>query len=167
MGSYSIFMAPLCAVIIIDYFIVRKGNIHIPSCYIGSRSGLYWFWSGVNWLGVLAWLLGTTMGIPGLIGQYQPQIISNAAKRMYMMGWLLTFFTSAAVYYAARVLVKPRIFPAGFESVPVKREWLANEGREGFFDGERDGAGSFRSSTPPVADREEMRMGEKSAKTDL
>ncbi|KAG9200117.1 hypothetical protein G6514_007594 [Epicoccum nigrum] len=167
LGSYSIFMAPLCAVIIIDYFIARKGNIHIPSCYVGNRSGLYWFWSGVNWLGVLAWLLGTTMGIPGLIGQYQPQIISNAAKYMYMMGWLLTFFTSAVVYYVATILVKPRIFPSGFESVPFKREWLANEGREGFFDGEREGGDSFCPSTPPMTDGEEVRVGEKSAKVDM
>jgi NCS1 family nucleobase:cation symporter-1 len=160
-------MAPLCAVIIIDYFIARKGNIHIPSCYVGNRSGLYWFWSGVNWLGVLAWLLGTTMGIPGLIGQYQPQIISNAAKYMYMMGWLLTFFTSAVVYYVATILVKPRTFPSGFENVPFKREWLANEGREGFFDGEREGGDSFCPSTPPMTDGEEVRVGEKSAKVDM
>jgi NCS1 family nucleobase:cation symporter-1 len=157
-------MAPLCAVIIIDYFIARKGNIHIPSCYVGNRSGLYWFWSGVNWLGVLAWLVGTAMGIPGLIGQYQPQIISNAAKYMYMMGWLLTFFTSAIVYYVATILVKPRIFPSGFESVPFKREWLANEGREGFFDGEREGSDLSCPSTPPMAEGEEVRVGEKSAK---
>ncbi|KAF1931164.1 uracil permease [Didymella exigua CBS 183.55] len=164
LGSYSIFMAPLCAVIIIDYFIVRKGNVHVGSCYIGNKSGLYWFWSGVNWLGAAAWLLGTVMGIPGLIGQYQPQIISNAAKYMYMMGWLLTFFTSAAVYYIATLFVKPRIFPSGFETTALKWEWLANEGREGFFDGERDDGEMYCPSTPPTTDVEEVVVGEKSAK---
>jgi cytosine/uracil/thiamine/allantoin permease len=53
-------MAPLCAVIIADY-VVRKGNIHVPSCYIGDKTGLYWFKSGINWSGVAAWLLGTAM----------------------------------------------------------------------------------------------------------
>lgn len=66
LGSYNIFMAPLCAVIIIDYALIRRGNIHIPSCYDGSKRGLYYFWSGVNWVGAAAWLLGTTMGIPGM-----------------------------------------------------------------------------------------------------
>ena len=107
------------------------------------------------------------MGIPGLIGQYQPQIISNAAKYMYMMGWLLTFFTSAVVYYVATILVKPRIFPSGFESVPFKREWLANEGREGFFEGEREGSDLFCPSTPPMTEGEEVRVGEKSAKLSI
>lgn len=157
-------MAPLCAVIIVDYFIARKGNIHIPSCYIGHRSGLYWFWSGINWPGVVAWLLGTAMGIPGLIGQYQPRIISDAAKFMYMMGWLLTFFTSAVIYYVATVLIRPRIFPSGFESVPVEWEWLANDGREGFFDGERDGGDDFYPSSPPLTDGEEVEFGDKAVK---
>lgn len=158
-------MAPLCAVIIVDYFIVRKGNIHIPSCYIGDKSGLYWFWSGVNWIGAAAWLLGTTMGIPGLIGQYQPRIISNAAKYMYMMGWLLTFFTSTGIYCITTAVIKPRIFPSGFESTPFQREWLANGGREGFFDGERDNGEISYPSTPPMTDGEEVEMGEKSTKT--
>jgi NCS1 family nucleobase:cation symporter-1 len=156
-------MAPLCACIIVDY-VARKGNIHVPSCYVGNKRGLYWFKSGVNWLGVAAWLLGTTMGIPGLIGQYQPQIISNAAKYMYMMGWLLTFFTSAILYYVAMLFMKPRIFPAGFETTPLKWEWLANDGREGFFDGERDGGDIYCPSTPPTTDIEEVEAGEKSAK---
>lgn len=157
-------MAPLCAVIIVDYFIARKGNVHVPSCYIGNKSGLYWFWSGVNWLGAAAWLFGTTMGIPGLIGQYQPQIISNAAKYMYMMGWLLTFFTSAILYYIMTIIVKPRIFPAGFDTTPLKWEFLANDGREGFFDGERDGGELYCPSTPPTTDIEEVDAGEKPGK---
>jgi NCS1 family nucleobase:cation symporter-1 len=156
-------MAPLCAVIMVDYFIVRKGNIHIPSCYIGNKTGLYWFWSGINWVGAAAWLLGTTMGIPGLIGQYQPQLINDAARYMYMMGWLLTFFTSAVLYYVATMFIKPRVFPSGFEDTPLKWEWLANDGREGFFDGERDGGELYCPSTPPMIDSEEVEMGEKSA----
>lgn len=164
LGSYSIFMAPLCAVIMVDYYLVRKGNVHIPSCYVGKKTGLYWFWTGVNWVGVAAWLLGTTMGIPGLIGQYQPQLISDAARYMYMMGWLLTFFTAAILYYVATVFIKPRIFPEGFEGTPLTWEWLANEGREGFYDGERDGGDLYCPSTPPMTDSERVDMDEKSMK---
>jgi nucleobase:cation symporter-1, NCS1 family len=157
-------MAPLCAVIMVDYFIVRKGNVHIPSCYIGNKTGLYWFWSGINWIGVAAWLLGTTMGIPGLIGQYQPKLISDAARYMYMMGWLLTFFTSAVLYFIATFFIKPRIFPRGFEASPFRWEWLANEGREGFFDGEKEGGDLYCPPTPPVTEGEEVEVDEKTAR---
>jgi NCS1 family nucleobase:cation symporter-1 len=158
-------MAPLCAVIIIDYYIIRKGNIHVPSLYNGKKSGLYWFLSGVNLCGVAAWLIGTTMGIPGLVGQYQPQIISDAAQYMYKMGWLLTFTTSATVYYALRTFTKPQIFPTGRESTPYQREWLANDDREGFYEGERDGGDLYAPSTPPMTDGEEIQVGEKSYKS--
>lgn len=167
LGSYNIFMAPLCAVIIVDYFIVRKGNVHVPSCYDGKKTGLYWFWSGINWCGVVAWLLGTTMGIPGLIGQYEPQIISNAARYMYMMGWLLTFFTSATSYYVITFFAKPRVFPVGRENCPFEREWLANDGREGFYEGEIEGEEIYAPPTPPMTDAEEIQMGEKPYKGGL
>lgn len=157
-------MAPLCAVIMVDYFIVRKGNVHIPSCYIGNKTGLYWFSSGINWIGVAAWLFGTTMGIPGLIGQYQPKLISDAARYMYMMGWLLTFFTSAVLYFVATIFIKPRIFPRGLESSPFKWEWLANEGREGFFDGEKEGGDIYCPHTPPVTEGVEVEVDEKIAR---
>jgi NCS1 family nucleobase:cation symporter-1 len=142
-------MAPLCAVIIVDY-VIRKGNIHVPSCYIGDKRGLYWFKSGVNWYGALA---------------YQPKMISNAAKYMYMMGWLLTFFTSAIVYYLMTLYFKPRILPQGREDMPLTFEWLANEGREGFFDGERESEIIYAPGTPPMMDVEKFEIGEKSVKS--
>lgn len=160
-------MAPLCAVIIVDYFIVRKGNIHVPSCYNGKPSGLYWYWCGINFSGVAAWLIGTSMGIPGLVGQYQPQIISNAAKYMYMMGWLLTFTTSATIYYAISFFIKPQIFPTGRESTPFTWEWLGNEGREGFYESEMDDGALYAPPTPPAADREEYQIGEKGHKSSI
>ncbi|PIA94993.1 putative permease [Cercospora beticola] len=167
LGSYNIFMAPLCAVIIMDYFIVRKGNIHVPSCYNGRPSGLYWYWCGINSSGVAAWLIGTSMGIPGLVGQYQPQIISNAAKYMYMMGWLLTFTTSATIYYAISLFIEPQVFPTGRESTPFTWEWLGNEGREGFYQGEMDDGALFAPPTPPGTDREEYQIGEKGHKSSI
>jgi NCS1 family nucleobase:cation symporter-1 len=167
LGSYNIFMAPLCAVIVMDYFFVRKGNVHVPSCYDGSKGGLYWFWSGVNWVGSIAWLLGTTMGIPGLIGQYQPQLLSNAARYMYMMGWVLTFVTAAVVYLIGVHFFNFRVFPAGRESSPKEREWLAKDGREGFFEDE-GGRGVLygRSASPPVEEVDGSEKGGVGSKDD-
>ncbi|EUC29717.1 hypothetical protein COCCADRAFT_39964 [Bipolaris zeicola 26-R-13] len=165
LGSYNIFMAPLCAVLIVDYFIVRKGNVHVPSCYDGRKTGLYWFWSGINWCGVVAWILGTTMGIPGLIGQYQPQIISMAAQNMYRMGWILTFTVAATVYYVTFLFIKPRVFPVGRESTSFEWEWLGNDGREGFFEGEGDRGEIYVAATPPMTDAgDDIEIGGKSPK---
>jgi nucleobase:cation symporter-1, NCS1 family len=160
LGSYNIFMAPLCAIIIWDYAYVRRGNIHVPSLYNGDKQGLYYFWSGCNWVAAISWLLGTTMGIPGLIGQYQPDIISEAARRMYMMGWILTFVTSSVVYIIASTFIKYKVFPTGRESTPKAWEWLSNEGREGFYEGEEGGGQGpiYATSTPPPIDGETVQV---------
>ncbi|KAK2035530.1 NCS1 nucleoside transporter [Colletotrichum zoysiae] len=163
LGSYNIFMAPLCAIIICDYALARKGNIHVPSLYNGSKGGLYWFKSGVNWAGVFAWIGGTVMGLPGLVGEYQPQIVPQPAKYMYMMGWVLTFCSSAIIYTILIHVFKVKIYPPGFESMPTEYEWLAKEGRDGFFEGERDGE-IYAPPSPRVTSGEEVHMGEKAQK---
>lgn len=164
LGSYNIFMAPLCAIILVDYAFVRKGNIHLPSCYNGRKGGLYYFWSGVNWVAVFSWLAGVSMGIPGLVGQYQPSIISDAAQNMYKMGWLLTFVTAGVVYFVLTRFVTYRIFPEGRESTIKKWEWLANDGREGFFEGEHSNNAMVDGlSVSSAVEAEELHIKDKSA----
>jgi nucleobase:cation symporter-1, NCS1 family len=163
--SYNIFMAPLCAIIIIDYVYVRKGNLHVPSLYDGAKGGLYWFWSGVNWVGAISWLLGTTMGIPGLIGQYQPELISDAARYMYMMGWVLTFVTSSVMYLIGVQFFNYRVFPTGKESTPKTWEYMANDGREGFFEEEAPNGTIYAQSSSPTNEvSEEVQVDSKAEK---
>ncbi|KAF6825197.1 NCS1 allantoin transporter (NCS1 nucleoside transporter) [Colletotrichum plurivorum] len=162
LGSYNIFMAPLCAIIIFDYIVARKGNVHVPSLYKGSKEGLYWFKSGINWVGVCAWIGGTALGLPGLVGQYQPQSVGQVAKNMYMMGWVLTFSTSAIIYVGLIQVFKVKVFPAGCEDAPMEFEWLAKEGRDGFFEGEREG----EIYAPASLQGEEVQASEKAQKMD-
>ncbi|SMY28631.1 unnamed protein product [Zymoseptoria tritici ST99CH_1A5] len=136
LSSYNIYMAPICSVWIVDYLFVRRGNLHTPSMYDGSKGSLYWFWSGVNWVGVFAWFCGMVTGLPGLVGQLQPGTVGPAAVNMYKMGWLLSFVTAGTVYYVLRLFVKAKIHSERYESMPRKWEYMAKEGREGFYDGE-------------------------------
>lgn len=80
------------------------------------------------------------------------------------MGWLLTFFTSAIIYCVMTLFVKPRTFPYGRGNTSAEFEWLANEGREGFYDGEREGDVIYSPGTPPMTDGERVEIGEKSFK---
>ncbi|KAF2798154.1 NCS1 nucleoside transporter [Melanomma pulvis-pyrius CBS 109.77] len=159
LGSYNIFMAPLCAIIIVDYCFARKGNIHVPSLYRGSKGGLYWFTSGINISGVFAWISGTVMGLPGLVAAYNPTLVPQAGKNMYKMGWILCFTTAATVYFICIKIRPPQVFPEGFDDMPVTWEYLCQEGRDGFFDGER-GADGY-SPSESVAEKMDIQIGEK------
>ncbi|KAK8855835.1 hypothetical protein PGQ11_011747 [Apiospora arundinis] len=141
LGSYNIFMAPLCGIIITDYVWAKAGNYHIPSAYNGTKSGAYWYWGGINWIAVLAWVGGMSLGLPGLVAQYQPQAVSQAAKDLYKLGWIITFTAASVLYAFMTFFIKPRILPAGYEGAPLSFEYMAKNGREGFLDGERDGVG--------------------------
>jgi len=70
---------------------------------------------------------------------------------MYKMGWVLTFVTAGVVYFALIKIRPPKVFPTGFDDVPVTWEYLVAEGRDGFFDGERDEHAEF-SPHESVAD---------------
>lgn len=79
---------------------------------------------------------------------------------MYKMGWILTFITAGTVYFILIKIRKPKIFPTGFDDMPVTWEYLANGGRDGFFDGEREAYGMSPSES--VAEQVDVQMDEKS-----
>ena len=91
------------------------------------------------------------LGLPGLVAQYQPQAVSQAAKDLYKLGWVMAFTTASVLYAIMTFFMAPRILPAGCESVPLSFEYMAKNGRDGFLDGERDGVGVAVSSVLTAA----------------
>jgi putative hydroxymethylpyrimidine transporter CytX len=47
---------PLFGIVLVDYFLLRKGSIDMEDLY--RRDGKYRFWKGVNPLAILAWAIG-------------------------------------------------------------------------------------------------------------
>lgn len=153
LGSYSIFMSPLCAIIMTDYVLSKKGNIHVPSLYDSSKGALYMYTYGINFRGMFAWFGAVSFGLPGLIGAYQPSIIGDAGKNMYKMGWILTF-VAAAVLYAAAVLVFPRKTYQEVMEGSIPKTWEHMVATDGFFVGEREGESGVDRSGSSVEDVE-------------
>ena len=54
---YSIFLGPIFAVMVVDYYFVRKKNLDINNLY--DEKGPY---VGVNWAGIIAVLIGSAFG---------------------------------------------------------------------------------------------------------
>ncbi len=47
---------PLFGIVLVDYFILRKGSIEVSGLY--QKGGKYWFWRGINLHAILAWAVG-------------------------------------------------------------------------------------------------------------
>lgn len=118
----------------VDYFIVKRGNIHTPSLFDPSRTSLYYYSKGWNLRALGCWVCAAAFGIPGLVGAYHPTWVSAAATHMYRTGWVLCFVVAATFYFCSNLVQQPKVFPAGHESTPKSFEGLA--ATEGYFEGE-------------------------------
>ena len=55
LNNYGTIIAPIAAILIADYFFVKKKLVDVAGLYAGEGSR-YWYKGGVNWSGMIAWL---------------------------------------------------------------------------------------------------------------
>jgi NCS1 family nucleobase:cation symporter-1 len=136
LGSYTVFLMPICACMVVDYWLVRKGNIHVPSLYVYSPESPYTYYKGWNLRMLAAWVAGVAFVIHGIAGSLDPDSVNQASKNMYKLGFILSFSMGGLVYYALCLIWPVQVLPHGSERPLVFEELAANEG---FFDHENVG----------------------------
>jgi NCS1 family nucleobase:cation symporter-1 len=115
----------------VDYFIVRQGNIHIPSLYNGHPTSPYWYQGGFNIRAFVAWFIGVAVVIHGLAGSFNTNYNINS-KHMYSLGMLLSFATGGTIYYILALIWPICIYPTDHVDAPKTREYMAQT--DGYFD---------------------------------
>ena len=55
MNAYGTILAPIAAIFIADYFVVKHKSIDIKSLFVGEE-GRYWYSGGINWAAIIAWV---------------------------------------------------------------------------------------------------------------
>src|SRR5256712_11908462 len=66
LGGYAAFLGPVAAIMICDYFLVRKRNLQVEDLYL--RGGVYEYSTGFNWRAVAALAVGAGTALVGLAG---------------------------------------------------------------------------------------------------
>ncbi|KUJ19518.1 putative allantoin permease [Mollisia scopiformis] len=132
LGSYLCFITPIVACMIVDYWIVRRGNLHILSLYRAESSSPYYYNHGFDPRALVAWISGIVLVISGIAGAIKPGTISQMAVNIYNCGFVLSFAAGASVYYIACKIFPPRIYPAG-EHENETKSWEHMRLTEGFF----------------------------------
>ncbi|KAI0023931.1 putative allantoin permease [Xylariomycetidae sp. FL0641] len=133
LGSYLCFVTPVVAAMIVDYWAVRRGNLHVPSLYVaGDPAAPYWYAGGVNPRAYAAWAAGVVLVISGIAGAIRPGAVSATAVHVYDCGFVLSFACGALVYYLACRLFPPKIYPDGAHARD-SQAWEAMVPTEGFF----------------------------------
>jgi NCS1 family nucleobase:cation symporter-1 len=99
LGGYGLFMAAVVGPTVVEYYLLTKGNVFIPELYNGTKSNPYYrYTKGWNISAYVAYLAGIAFPFAGFIGTLGASV-SRTATNMGHIGWLLSFFVSAFVYY--------------------------------------------------------------------
>ncbi|CAK1356728.1 Allantoin permease [Cercospora beticola] len=113
LGSYLCFISPVVAIMIVDYWIARKGNVHVPSLYRPEEGSPYYYTKGFNIRAYIAWAIGVGLVISGISGAISPGSISLTAVRIYNCGFVLSFAAAGVVYWAFCWIWPVEIVPVG------------------------------------------------------
>ena len=85
---------------IIDYFLIRKGNIDMHDLFTLSSAGRYHYFHGFNVRAFAAFIIGFLLPLPGFAASFGHPI-GQAATHMYSLGWVLSFIMGGGSYYLA------------------------------------------------------------------
>jgi len=104
MASLGIFLAPIIAISIADYWIVKQRRADVAALY--QPHGRYSYVSGVNWRAIAAMLFSIGPTMPSLAKNIDASVDIGGAVYIADLVWYYGFF-SAFVMYVALSLVFP------------------------------------------------------------
>ncbi|EPQ52165.1 hypothetical protein GLOTRDRAFT_107720 [Gloeophyllum trabeum ATCC 11539] len=118
LSAYSVFLSSIAGVMVMEYWVVRRGHYRVADLYSMRRDGWYWYTGGFNLRAYAAYLAGILINVVGLVGA-MGRPVPRAAQHIYDISYFTGFGVSAILYYALN-----RLFPArgafkGFEEVDV------------------------------------------------
>jgi len=97
LGGLAAFLAPLVAILLVDYYFVRRGHIVIDDLYRATAGSAYYYRHGVNPVALQAFVPAATVGaVLALV---------PAFKTVAPFSWILGLLLGGAVYYWRSVKV--------------------------------------------------------------
>ncbi|QIW98067.1 hypothetical protein AMS68_003585 [Peltaster fructicola] len=104
LGGYTIFLGPMTAILITDYFIIRRGNVSVPDMY--DFHGIYRYSPkfGSNWRAVLAFFIGCIPPLPGFVDNIvqaggQTTTVSAGGQELFAIGYIYSFVAAGVFYW--------------------------------------------------------------------
>lgn len=105
MSSYSIVLAPIAALMAVDFFLVKRQKLDIYELY--RPDGIYRFTKGWNWRSYIALFCAIAPNLPGMINSINTAVNIGNIKYLYMISNISGDFIAVLVY-----LVLCTFFPA-------------------------------------------------------
>ncbi|KAH8698465.1 putative uridine permease Fui1 [Talaromyces proteolyticus] len=99
LSAYSVFLSSIAAVLLCDYYVVRKGNLDVKELYSARKRSTYFYTYGISWRGFVAYISGILINIVGFAGAVG-RTVPIGAQYIYNVNYFAGFIVSAVIYYA-------------------------------------------------------------------
>lgn len=108
MSSFGVIVTPIIAILISDFFIVRRKVLKIPDLFSTSRKGSYYFTFGFNLRAILTWIASVAPGLPGLIASAAKIKIPSGLNNFYYGNIFFAFCCPFILYTIICRLFPPK-----------------------------------------------------------
>jgi len=85
----GIFNAPMTGIMLADYLVVRRCRVKIEDLYNGTPSSIYWYWKGLHWRAVVAFVIGVWPFWPGFFMSLFNPSVSNGWVKLFNISFLV------------------------------------------------------------------------------
>ena len=100
LGGYGALLGAIAAVMIVDYWIVRRQRLDLVQLY--EPRGRYWYAGGFSWQALAAVVLSIVPVVPGFVQAATTPggVVADPSvlDRLYTYGWFFTFALAAVLY---------------------------------------------------------------------
>lgn len=104
MGAYGIFMGPAVSIMLVEYYLISRGNIFVSSIYIGnSKNPNYWYTGGWNVQAYIAYIFSVGLCFVGFVNKVGATV-PPAAEKIGYLAWFLSFTSGGIVYYLVNLV---------------------------------------------------------------
>jgi len=106
--GYSALLGPIGGIMIADYFIVRRTKLEADDLY--RRGGAYEYKGGINWLAMVALVVGVLPNLPGFLAAAVPSLkdqVPGFWKTIYTYAWFVGFFVSGGLHVLFQRIAGP------------------------------------------------------------
>ena len=131
MSGYGYWLAPIAALMLIDYYVIKRGNLSLPDLFTGNPSSRYWFNRGVNYRATGTVVIALIPCLPSFAYQIADDHLGfgTTARSFFYISFVFTY-TFAALLYWVSFLVFPEKGECGSAEKGVRFEQRADENDE-------------------------------------
>ncbi|KAK9464379.1 permease for cytosine/purines, uracil, thiamine, allantoin-domain-containing protein [Lipomyces arxii] len=99
MNGYSVWLGPLCGILVFDFYLVHKRKYNVWELY--KKDGIYSYGKyGTNWRSVIAFFIGWVPLFPGFLPSVNNRVsVSAGAIHLYDLGYFYGFGAAGLSYW--------------------------------------------------------------------